>query len=137
MNTGFVGIPFVDGGRDRSGCDCWGLVRIVFAERAGIDLPSYGDISANELLRIAREMSTVTSSGEIWRRVDGEARKPLDVVLMKRLSEVSRVPVHVGVMSTPSRVLHTVIAADSHTVPLTDPSIRTRIIGFFRHRDLA
>lgn len=131
---GYVGIPFVDGGRDRAGCDCWGLVRLVHADH-GVDLPSYGDISAAELLAIAREMRSATD-GEPWRKVDGEARRPLDVVVMSRLDAPGTIPIHVGVMVDDRRVLHVLERTDSHMVPLSHWSIAPRVIGIYRHRDL-
>jgi len=39
----FIGLPYTDKGRDRTGCDCWGLVRLALAEVAGITLPDYSD----------------------------------------------------------------------------------------------
>lgn len=37
-------IPYQDYGRDWSGCDCWGLVRLVRQALRGDMLPSYGAI---------------------------------------------------------------------------------------------
>jgi cell wall-associated NlpC family hydrolase len=132
---GYVGIPFVDGGRDMAGCDCWGLVRLVHFREAGIELPSYGEIAAADLLATARAMRDGAIS-EPWTKVTGAARRAMDVVLMRRLGDSGRAPVHVGIMVDARRMLHIVRAADSHTVPLDHPTVKPRVLDFFRHRDL-
>jgi cell wall-associated NlpC family hydrolase len=133
MIRGYVGIPFRDGGRDREGCDCWGLVRLVYRDVAGIDLPSYGEIGATELLAIAREVGAAIR-GDPWRCVTDDPRRPLDVVVMARQGHAIRAAFHVGVMIDGKRVLHTEQMTDSHTVPIDHPSLASRIIGFYRHR---
>src|SRR5512134_1374594 len=44
----YVGIPYLDHGAARSGCDCWGLVRLIYRERTRIELPSYAGDYAGE-----------------------------------------------------------------------------------------
>ena len=51
MYEDLIGVPFVDGGRDTNGMDCWGLVRECF-KRQGIVVKDYG-ISAAEELKIS------------------------------------------------------------------------------------
>lgn len=131
MITGYVGIPFKDGGRDRSGCDCWGLVRLVLADH-GIDVPSYGEISAENLLGIAREVKGALGAGP-WRKVDMEPRRALDCVVMRHFSSPRRLAVHIGIMASPDLMLHTEAGCDSVKIPLNHPSVRTRILGFQRH----
>ncbi len=37
----FIGLSYLDKGRDRNGLDCWGLVRLVYSELLNIELPCY------------------------------------------------------------------------------------------------
>lgn len=124
----YIGLPFVDKGRDLSGLDCWGLVRIVLAERAGIDAPTYGEISSTDLLRVARTMNDAAAAWP-WRRV--EIPQALDVVVMKERS------FHVGVMVSAANVLHIERASDSVAPPLDRVRRVFAIVGFFRHEALA
>ena len=137
MITGYVGIPFLDFGRSRSGCDCWGLVRLVYEEVARILLPTYGEISAYDIVRVAREFRLATSNvSEIWRNVQAEPRRELDVVVMKSLDEPGTVPWHCGVMVDPMRVLHTEPHTGSVAPAISHPTVASRVIGIYRHRDL-
>lgn len=49
-----IGIPFIDGGRNKEGFDCWGLVKEIY-KRNNIDLPDYA-ISATDAVAIANQM---------------------------------------------------------------------------------
>jgi hypothetical protein len=37
----YIGIPYVEGGRDYKGCDCYGLVKLVYQFEYGIELPDW------------------------------------------------------------------------------------------------
>ena len=124
----YVGIPFVDGGRNIEGLDCWGLVRLVYETECGILLPSYGEISAEELNDVAHE-------------IGGESRKePWHPVTNPRLFDVGvmhrRVtPVHVGLVAAidPVRILHIERATHAVFIEATHPTIKFRSIRYFRH----
>jgi len=126
----YVGIPYLDGGRDRSACDCWGLARLVYAEVLGIELPTYGEISARRVVEASRHIRN-TSAAAPWLPVAGAAR-PFDVLVMRGS------PFHVGVMVDARQVLHVEAATSSVVVPVAlDPHVRSRRQSLHRHEALA
>lgn len=133
----YIGIPYVDGGRDQEGADCWGLVRLVFREERKIILPSYGEIAAANLRAVAREISAQTEGSPIWRRLaPQETVRPLDVAVMRRFGSPTGAAFHIGILTGERQLLHTEKGADSHLVPLLALSVRHRLSGVFRHCDL-
>src|SRR5262245_60853565 len=78
----YVGLPFKDFGRDFGGVDCWGLVRLVLARECGVAVPTYGEISARDLIRVT---STIAHDADAdpWLPVARQDVRPFDVVLMR------------------------------------------------------
>lgn len=125
----YVGLPFLDGGRDRAGLDCWGLVALVYAERLGVALPAHEGIGAADHRGVAQAMQAGCARGP-WRRVD-EVRA-FDVMVARR-DHHSRFPGHVGVMIDAGRVLHVLKGRDAHVARLDAPGQRALILGVYRH----
>ena len=124
----YVGWPYRAFGRDRSGIDCWGLVRLWLLEQAGIAVESRdGSDDPAELLAASRR------SGD-WLRVDDQ---PFihDLVLMFRpVTGFGFKPWHVGVMATEKLVLHISTDGRSMCERFAGPSIQSRIEGVYRHK---
>lgn len=128
-----MSIPFVDGGRELSGCDCWGLVRLVYLRECGITLPSYGDVGAHELAAIARRIPGEAAQAP-WRVVtDAQA---FDVVIMNGRPVKGlhpRAAMHVGVMVSTSHMLHIEEGGGCCVMPLGHPTVRPRVLLQVRH----
>ncbi len=88
----YVGLPFVARGSARDGVDCWGLVRLVYAERYGIDLPAHTD-AYEDPHDSAVCAAAIASRRSGWRRLAAaELPREGDVALLK----VSGRACHVG-----------------------------------------
>ena len=120
----YIGLPFGDGTGEVT---CWGLVRRVYADRLGVDLPAYGEISAHELLRVARAIDAGKDDG--WQVcTDLQAH---DVALMRAPGTGQRI-VHVGVMVDALQLLHVEVASAAVVVPITHWSVAGRLMGWRR-----
>jgi cell wall-associated NlpC family hydrolase len=135
----YVGIPFRADGADFSGCNCWGLVRLVLEREAGIVVPRHADLDASNLRGAARAFLAGT------RQMSAEAPflpvvgspAAFDVALMTALdARARRLPSHCGIMVDAHHLLHVEAAHDAVIVSSDDPLVRNRIVGLFRHRDL-
>ena len=122
----YVGIPFVDAGRTRAGCDCWGLVRLVLAERFGIDLPSWDGYervqhdTAEPLILAA--CSTLASVNRVCDPVPG------DICLMRIRGRLSHVGIYLGdgcLLHTDRRINSVIQRADCFR-------LAPRIEGWYR-----
>lgn len=99
----FIGLPFADKGRDWTGCDCWGFVRLVHAEHAGNELPSYAGLypSSAEQREVAAIVAREAQS-PLWLKI--ETPQPLDILWFRR----GRLDAHCGLYLRPSLMMHMV-----------------------------
>lgn len=132
MNTfdRYVGLPYLDRGRDLAGVDCYGLLRLVYAEILGIELPSYADDyrTAADDLAIA---SLIADELDPWDEVAKGGEREGDAVLMRSGRHLR----HVGIVADGrARLLH-IERGDLSRIERYDLGpLAHRVAGFYRYR---
>src|SRR5574337_1875031 len=105
--SSYVGIPFLDNGRTRSGLDCYGLVRLVMQEQANILLPSYaeGYSDRDDTARIGGLLRAATED-DTWTKVPIGNERTFDVaeIYLPCIGH-SLEPLHVAIVTTPGHLL--------------------------------
>lgn len=136
----YIGIPFLDGGRDRTGLDCWGLVRLVLQRETGLSLPGYDGIAAMDARAVRDEIAASAQTAD-WIAVDPSAVRRFDVIVLRgRISNGSwpvAAETHVGIAVNEKQMMHVEQGTNTVMVPFKSPIIRDRIRRVFRHRALA
>lgn len=108
----WVGTPYVVGGRDRTGADCWGLALAYYRACLGVELPDWrladGAAPGDDMDGFLARAAAAIANAE--RETDRDAtavrlEQPEDhaVIVCHRLRGAS----HVGVVVPGGRVLHT------------------------------
>jgi cell wall-associated NlpC family hydrolase len=129
----FVGLPFRDHGRDRTGADCWGGVRMVLAELRGIVLPDYGSGYHQTMDSDGIGVSIRDGLVADFRKVERPA--PFDLVIFNLAGK----PWHVGLMVDRARFLHWPqpdkdgVGGTSRIERCADRLWRNRVEGFYRY----
>lgn len=129
FNT-YTGIPFADHGRDRNGCDCYGLIRLVFTEQRGIELPLLLNVYAG-----------TTERGEIARQIAEqplligfapvplESVEPFDVLVLRQVG----FNCHLALAVDARRILHTERGKGTTVEDFLRPHVRPRIREAWRY----
>ena len=122
----YIGIPYLEHGRDRAGCDCWGLVRLVLAEQFGRNLPDlgdeYGPVEADLTSRLIDSTKPLVEADQV------RAWKPGDIAVVKVLG----IPSHVGVVVGPWHMLHVQRGTAAHVARLDSAKYVHRLEGVYR-----
>lgn len=126
-STSFLRVPYREGGRDRSGCDCWGIVALPWKEIKGVDLPLHSGVVAGsgaDVDALANELS----SGR-WRQVELAEAEPWDVVLFEMGPKF-----HVGLVIEPGIMLSIRRGqVHAHTEEIKQPHWMRLMSGVFRY----
>jgi len=123
----YIGIPYAEKGRDETGADCWGLVRLVYKNELNIDLPSFNaeyETSDNERLE---ELFAQYKEG--WGLVD--TPEIGDVVIFRVFGYES----HIGICISDNKFLHVRESRDAVVESLDNPKWSKRITGFYKYSE--
>lgn len=125
----YLNIPFIEQGRDRAGVDCYGLLRLVYQEQRGIDLPSYTEgCTTKDDMRIL----TALARGEVitqWHPVPLAEVRLFDAVIFRMKGE----PIHVGLVLDAEYFLHSMRGVWSVIERMQSIAWRHRIVGAMRY----
>lgn len=125
----YKNIPFKFDGREIDGLDCWGIVKMVYRDQLGIDLPNFnGALSDNSRETLRKVAAIAAEERKRWSKVDRP--KEFDVVLM---SPTGGDPYHVGVMVDRRNMLHVMEGCNSTIERVDGMRWKNRVEGFYRY----
>lgn len=119
-----IGIPFKDGGRDKTGMDCWGLARECF-KRQGIYVKDYS-VSAMEESKISEKMEKEHSQ---WKKLE----EPVEGCLVLIRTEPKLWANHVGIYIGNGRFIHAYMMAGVCVSTIKRWS--SHIVGYYYPRE--
>ena len=96
--TDLIGVPFKDGGRNKNGLDCWGLVKILLERQCYKYIQDYY-ISAFNIKDIHDELET---NRHTWRKIE----KPEVGCVVLLANGCTAAANHVGIVVDDSRFIH-------------------------------
>lgn len=125
----YIGLPFKDHGRDRSGLDCWGLVRLVLAEQFNIALPSHAH-EYQRTTQVEKISALIEREALAWKIIAVGQEACGDVIVLR----VRGKPMHVGLVLGDRQMLHIEHGINSVIERYTGVRWADRLAGFYRYK---
>lgn len=129
----YVGLPYRERGDTRDGVDCWGLCRLVWRERFGLDVPDHGAPAwvEGELDRVGQAAAAAVAQATDFVEVPLALARAGDGLLIR----LGRHPAHCGLVVDRGLMIHAEAALGSCVERLDHWSWRSRVLS--AHRPLA
>ena len=132
----FIGIPFRDLGRDFSGCDCYGLNRLVMLD-LGVTLPLHDGYEQADDHGVTGPLieQAIDAASSPWRPVPWAERRDFDWVVYR----VGPLPVHLALVAGRDWVFHTRRGAASGSERVDSVPLRHKhaLVGTYRYEGSA
>lgn len=122
----FVGIPFLNKGVAFDGCDCFGLVRLLYGVELGQEIPNPSYENAVDSKQIHSEYIKQIATN--WKEV--KELKKYDVIAMAHDARHPHIIQHFGIYLGNDKMLHTLRNVGSHIVDISQ--YQYYIKGFYR-----
>lgn len=122
----YVGIPFKSGGRDKSGLDCYGLLRLVYIEEFNTTLPDLRDLyinalDTNETAPLYKKYAPLLRGDKTACPKSGDA-----AVMLER-----GLPTHLGIYAGGGYILHATRHLGTVLQRTTSPDLKGRVEGYY------
>lgn len=121
----YIGLPYASNGRDESGIDCWGLVRLFYKQEYNIELPSYTEEYSGAY------DSRILDMMDLYKNNWAQVQQPEvgSVIVFNILGE----PFHVGVYVGEDKFIHARDGMDSVVESINSPRWTKRIEGYYKY----
>jgi len=125
----YVGIPYLFRGLDRTGIDCYGLLRLVYREQLGIELPAEQYVTPLDAADVIEDQRL----GGPWNPITDPG--PYDIAIVQAIIPTiadrhELIPSHLSIWLSPHTVLHSISPAG---VVIQPQPVAHRITGWYAH----
>lgn len=130
----YVGIPFKDHGNTFEGCDCYGLVSLIYKNEFGILLPQVGDIYKNAYSRKEVHFAVNSHVNNLDWCIDVTDKKPyrpFDMLVFR----IAGTDHHVGLYIRDGYMIHIIDGCNSGIERYSGVRWGRQFHRVIRHRD--